>query len=258
VSVPSGASSGTVGFSDGELALNIECSANQVVREGNRLKFALNPTSPSPASWCNNDYNMRAEIRTMPWNVDHPSGTEEWFGFSYTFGNTYRIDTTGNWSFWQVHENTIGASPLLSLQIDGRSGSSYDFGELMLSNTSQPIGNNKNSNYGTGIVPVAGQTLDIVMHVIWGDDSTGLWQVWVDGAKVHDLQARTVRAADPVGGNSKFGIYYSPWRSQSSVEASAAAGVTHIETYMGPLRMITRRPGDADYRKDSYNEVSPE
>lgn len=258
VSVPSGESSGTTGFSDGQLALNIECSANQVVREGSRLKFSLNPTSPSPASWCNNDFNMRSEIRTMPWNVDHPAGTEEWFGFSYTFGNTYKIDTNGNWLFWQVHENTIGASPLLSLQIDGRRASSLALGELMLSNTSQPIGNNKNSNYGTGIVPVAGQTLDIVIHVIWGDDATGLWQVWVDGVKVHDLQAKTVRAADPVGGNAKWGIYKHNWRSQSGVDASAAIGITNIETYLGTLRMITRRPGDPDYRKDSYNAVAPD
>jgi hypothetical protein len=201
---------------------------------------------------------MRSEIRTMPWNVDHASGTEEWFGFSYTFGNNYKIDGTGNWLFWQVHEGSIGASPLLSLQIDGRTASSYDLGELVLVNAAQPIGNNNNSIYGTNIVPVAGQTLDIVIHVIWGNDSNGLWEVWINGALVHSLQAKTVRTANPVGGNAKWGIYKHKWRNQSGVDASAAIGVTDMEMFMGPLRIITRRPGDAGYGSNSYDEVAPD
>ncbi len=96
------------------------------------------------------------------------------------------------------------------------------------------------------------------MHIIWGDDNNGLLQVWMNGNKVYDVQVLTVRASTSVGGNAKFGIYYSPWRNGAAVQKSAQQGITDIEMFMGPLRMITRRPGDPDYRKDSYNEVAPD
>ena len=252
-------SSKTTTFMDGQLGIDNECNV-QVSNVGDELRMYVDPDAPAPQGWCNNSFNLRAELLTRPWNVDHPAGTEEWVGWTMRFGDNYKVDnsgTGGNWIFWQVHEGTIGASPLLSMQIDQRSGGGFDYGELMLSNASQPIGNNNNSNYGTNIIPVAGQTLKIVIHVIWGDDSNGLWEVWVDDVLKHSVQGRTVRAADPVGGNMKFGIYAHKWRNASGVAASLAAGVTEIETFLGPLRIITRRPGDSEYGKNSYDEVSP-
>ncbi|TMM58219.1 hypothetical protein FEE95_01980 [Maribacter algarum] len=257
IDVPSGASTGRDSFSNGQLALNIQCNANQVYKEGNRLRFVLNPTKPSPASWCPENFNMRSEIRTMPWNVDHPSGTEEWIGFSYGFGDNYIPDPTNNWVFYQAHEGTLGASPLLSLQIDGRAGSSYKTGEIVVVNASQD--GSKNSIYGTNIVPTAGETVDVVLHVIWGDENTGLLEVWLNGNKLVDLQTtRTVRSSTRVGGNSKFGIYKHAWRSETGVQTSAAQGVSEVETFMGPLRIITRKPSDTNYRQNAYDKVSPE
>jgi PKD repeat protein len=256
MSIPNSISSGGEGFSNGQLALNVECSANQVVRQGDRLKFTVNPTSPSPSNWCSNSYNLRSEIRTMPWNVDHPLGTEEWIGFSYGFGNNYKVDPTGNWIFYQAHEGTSGANPLISLQIDGRSGSPYQMGELVIVNSSQE-NHADNVIYSTNVVPTAGASVDIVLHIIWGDDNTGLLQVWLNGTKTLDIQTRTTRNSSGVGGNSKFGIYKGGWRSASGVQNSASNGVTSLETNMGALRIITRKPGDSGYGSNSYSTVAP-
>jgi len=250
INVPAG-TNGNEPFSNGDLGLSIECNANQVTNSGNRLRFYLNPTNPNPASWCNNNFNMRAEIHNNPWNVDHSNGTEEWFGWSYTFGNNYIADKEHNWVFFQSHEGTVGTSPLISMQVLG-----HRDGEISLVNASQSGPNNTYIN--TGVRPTAGETVDIVLHIIWGDESNGLLQLWMNGNKVYDAQVRTVRATTNVGGNAKFGIYYSDWRSASGVQASAQQGISDIETFMGPLRMILRRPSDSDYRKDSYSEVAPD
>lgn len=256
--VPSGANTGRDGFSNGQLALDMACNGNMVTVEGDRLNFKINPTSPAAQGWCDSNFNYRAEIRTMPWNVDHQSGTEEWIGFNYRFGNNYKADPTRNWVLYQAHEGTLGAFPLLSLQINGVNTSAYRTGELIIVNSSQPVGNNTNTIYPTNFVPKAGESIDIVLHVIWGDNNTGLLEVWLNGTKALDLPTtRTVRSSNQVGGNSKFGIYYAPWKSQSGVSASAAAGITQMETSMGTLRILTRRPRDANYRQNSYAAVMP-
>lgn len=53
-------------FSNGQLKISSECFEKQVSKEGDRLKFSINPTYPQPGSWCSNSYNMRAEISTEP------------------------------------------------------------------------------------------------------------------------------------------------------------------------------------------------
>ncbi|MGS0525489.1 hypothetical protein ACU8V7_10115 [Zobellia nedashkovskayae] len=42
------------------------------------------------------------------------------------------------------------------------------------------------------------------------------------------------------------------------MEASAATGVSELNTSLGTLRTITRQPGDDDYGKDSYSLVRPD
>jgi len=91
ISLPSGEPDDN-NFSDRQLVISSECNPGQVSKEGNRLRFYLNPTYPKPKNWCSNSYNMRAEFRTAPWKVNHPIGTEEWFGWSYTFGDDYIVD----------------------------------------------------------------------------------------------------------------------------------------------------------------------
>lgn len=256
VEIPAGAETGRESFSDSQLALSVECSANQVVQVDDRIKFSLNPTSPSPADWCNNSFNMRAEIRTMPWKVAHSVGTEEWFGFTYEFDESYIPDPSGNWSFFQTHEGTAGKNPLISLQINGIATSKYDTGELVVVNAADE--NGPLTVHGSNVIPVHGEKLNVVIHLVWGDNNQGLLQVWINGEKIVDDKARTVFASTMSGGNAKFGIYKHKWRSESGVQNSAAHGVSNLTTYMGPLRIITRKPGDSNYLENSYNLVSPE
>ena len=249
VSVPS-YTGGGASFSNGQLAIGSECSPNQVQREGDRLRFYLDPLAPFTSS-CNNDFNMRAEIRTSPWRINHPKGTEEWFGWSYTFGDSYVIDQNNPWLFFQVHHAVNGDSPHFELMVakDGSYGA--EAGEIVVKNLAA------SDQVRTRITPKAGETLDIVVHAIWGDESNGLIEVWIDGNKVYDKQIRTVYSHHEYGGNAKWGIYKWPWRNESAVQTSVEQGATEIETYMGSLRMITRKPGDSDYRKNSYSEVVP-
>ncbi len=252
INLPSGAP-GDDNFSNSDLVISNECNPGQVTKEGNRLKFSLNPTSPEPQNWCSNNYNMRAEIRTAPWKVNHPIGTEEWFGWSYTFGDNYKIDKINPWIFFQIHEGTTGKTPMLALWCTSENGAGgVNAGEIIVSNTT---GGQLYST--TGVRPQAGQTIDIVVRVIYGDDSNGLIQIWIDGNKVHDVNRRTVHRFNPVGGNAKFGIYKWPWRQASGVQSSAQQGINSLETYMGPLRIITRKPSDPDYKKDAYQDVAP-
>ena len=252
VNLPSG-EPGKDNFSNGDLVISNECNPGQVTNDGNRLRFSLNPTSPEPQGWCSNSYNMRAEIRTAPWRVNHPIGTEEWFGWSYTFGDNYKIDKINPWLFFQIHEGTTGKTPMIALWCTSENGAGgVSAGEIIVSNTT---GGQLYST--TGVRPQAGQTIDIVIRVIYGDENNGLLQIWIDGNKVHDAKRRTVHRFNPVGGNAKFGIYKWPWRQASGVQSSAQQGINSLETFMGPLRIITRKPGDPDYKKDSYQEVAP-
>ena len=254
ITLPEYLGSKGVAFSNGALNIDSECYEKQVSKAGAQLKFRVNPTSPAVESWCGRAYNMRAEIRTTPWNIRHAKGTEEWFGWSYTFGTDYVIDKNSQWLFFQVHPGITGVSPHTELMIikDGQFNG-HDAGELYIVNAGDA-----QKYHPTGITPTAGEKLKIVVHAIWGDASNGLLQVWINGQKLYDKQVATVYDAYPWGGNAKWGIYKWPWANESSVQKSLEQGVTHLETYMGSLRMITRRIGDDDYGKNSYSLVVPD
>ncbi len=255
ITLPTYSGTKGVSFSDDQLFIDSECNENALSIVDNQLHFFVDPNNPPvDTSWCERDFNMRAEIRTNSWNVKHPIGTEEWFGWSYAFGNNYIIDQNNEWLFFQVHPAIVGESPHMELLVNNDSQfSGHDAGEIYVVNKG-----NYPDNHPTGITPVAGETLDIVVHAVWGDESNGLLQVWINGQSVYDKQVRTIYAAYPWGGNAKWGIYKWPWADEAGVLASAAQGITSLETYMGPLRIITRKPGDIDYLTDSYSLVAPD
>lgn len=222
------------------------------VRDGGRLKFVLNPTSPATG---NSDAgNFRKEIANAPWDARTPLGTEEWIGWQYTFGADYLPDPA-DWLLFQSKpiDNGIPASPPISLVVvsEGAYGSSG--GELMVQNHANPP-----DNHLTGIFAVAGQTLDIVLHVVHERDTKGLLQVWIDGALVYDKQVRTVLENTPWGGNAKFGIYAWPWKLQSNIDASAAVGIRKRTAWLGPIKIYRKRPADPTYLADEYSTVAPE
>ncbi|MBT2163550.1 PKD domain-containing protein, partial [Zobellia barbeyronii] len=254
VSIPDYSGQNGPPISNNELKIDSECYEKQVTQEGSRLNFRVDPVNPKTGSWCSRDFNMRAEISTLPWKINHPKGTEEWFGWDYSFGNDYVIDKNNQWLFFQVHPGITGESPqmeLLVIKDDQSIG--HDAGEIFVINAA-----NGKDYHPTGITPRAGQKLKIVVHAIWDDASKGHLQVWINGSKVYDKQVATVYSKYPWGGNAKWGIYKWPWANAEDVQKSLDAGVNHIETSMGTLRMITRKPGDANYGTDAYSLVAPD
>ncbi|MDH3697582.1 MAG: PKD domain-containing protein [Flavobacteriaceae bacterium] len=250
---PSYTGSTGISFSDGQLSYNTECDAQSVTKDGGRIKFNLNPTTPSdPGSWCSRQFNMRAEISTRPWPINHSMGTEEWFGFNYTFGDDYKPDVN-EWLFHQVHNGIVGQTPLYELMVARAGLYGAQAGEIVVKNNA-----NSPDHVLTGVIPQAGQTIKVVIHVIWDNATNGLLQVWIDDNKVYDKQVTTIRPGWNFGGNAKWGIYKWPWVDEQNVQSSANAGVSSLTTYMGNLRIVTRKPGDIKYGMDAYTEVSPQ
>jgi len=245
-------------FSNGELRTSNHCNIGMVTRSGDRLYFKVNPTSPAPENWCNSNYNYRSEIRENPSDVDHPPGTETWFGWNYRFENNYQVDGV-QWLFWQLHDNDqAGNPPPVSLWIAAASMSGQPFtpGEIVVVNAAQNPNNHKYT--GTGIVPGAGDSYNIVVHLVHGTESTGSYTVWINGNQVYNSQERTLYSSYPLGGYAKWGIYKWKWRDKNFVDTSAAAGMDELNTSMGTLRIVTRRPGDANYGQNSYALVAPD
>ncbi|WP_276168406.1 heparin lyase I family protein [Zobellia alginiliquefaciens] len=239
-----------------QLSINSECSEGQITVQDKMLKFRVEPTNPQPRDWCSNEYNFRAELSTSPWPVNHEKGTEEWFGWTYTFGDDYIVDSKIPWLFFQVHEGTVGLPPLVALWCMNENGpGSGKVGEIHVVNNAERY---KNKYFPTGVTPVAGQTISVVVHIVYGDAFNGLLQVWINGNMVHDRKARTVRASNEVGGNAKWGIYKWRWSKENGVRQSAQQNIHHLETYLGPLKIVTRKANDLEYGKSAYSLVSPE
>jgi len=255
ITLPTYSGTKGVSFSNGELVIDSECNVNALSIDNGQLHFFVDPINPPvDKSWCSRDYNMRAEVRTRPWDVRNPLGTEEWFGWSYTFGDDYIIDQNNQWKCFQVYPGPEGLSTNIALEIiHGDQFNGHQAGELYITRHS---GSNV-TYFPSGITPRAGDTLDIVVQVIWGDSSNGLYKVWINGGLLLNQQAATTHPNTPWGGNAKWGIYKRAWENVEQVQKSLNQGITHVNTSMGNLRMITRFPGDVNYGKNSYSEVVP-
>ena len=243
-----------VTFSEGQLKVDSECDESQVTIIDGRLTFSLDVTSVPTGNWCSDKFNMRAEIRTVPWNVRHEIGTEEWFGWNYTFGDNYKFDHENPWLFFQVHPGIVGLSPQTELLIiSDNQFEGHSAGEIFVANHA-----NNNEYKSTGIAPIAGGTINVVIHAIWGDAVSGLLQVWINGVSVYNQQVATVYTDYPWGGNAKWGIYKWRWRNESGVQKSIKQGITKLRTSMGPLRILTRSPDHPRYGKKAYSSVEPQ
>ena len=244
-------------FDDYKLYVSSHCSSNMVKSTNGRVQFRVNPTTPVVPESCGADYNYRAEIREHPSDIDYSIGTEQWWGFDYEFGNDYIADELP-WSLWQTHGSFgMPSSPMTNIQLGptNYNGGLNPVGELFVVNNTLPGGSKFTP---VGIVPRAGQTFKIVIHLVWGDESNGLYEVWIDGKKVYAKQERTVYLEKPYGGYWKIGIYKWRWKDEENVAVSSQKGISEINTSIGTLRTIMRRPGDADYGDDSYTLVVPD
>ena len=153
-------------FSSKQLAKSVHYDGKSVKVSGNRLNFRLNPVVPKNED---NRYNYRSEIREEPSDVDHQLGTEQWYGWDYTFENNYKADAFNEWIMWQVHGSfKIPENPLVSLWIakENMARHTNRAGEIFVVNAAIRTG--KAKYVPTGIVPQAGRTISIVIHLIWG------------------------------------------------------------------------------------------
>ena len=219
--------------------------------EGDRIRYNLNPINPSPPSDTLSPNNYRSEIRTVPWQINHPLGTEQWIGWRYYFPENYVIDSTSPITIYQNHPGIRGESPMVELEIAAHHRPfPAKGGEIQVVNVLDRI--------VYPVRPMAGDSLDIVIHAIWGLEGEGVMQIWLNHELYHDKQERTVYEDYPWGGNNKWGIYHHTfYYSPEDVQSSIDAGAGFVELFMGPLRLMTRTPNHPEYKLDAYHLVDP-
>lgn len=219
-----------------------------------QIKFRVAPSYPKPPANAGSPHNFRSEIHTMPWEIRHPIGTEQWIGWRYTFGEDYVIDPTSPITIFQNHPGIRGESPQIELEIaalnDPRPATG---GEIQIINAAN------GERIVTTVKPKAGETLDIVVHVVYGEGEDGLLQIWLDNENFYSKQVSTVYSAYPFGGNNKWGVYHHTFNnSPDDVEASIAAGSGIVELFMHTLKIITRTAESPNYLKDDFETVRPD
>ena len=218
---------------------------------GDLMRFKLNPFDPVPSPSFNSPHNYRSEIHTTPWQINHPLGTEQWIGWRYYFSDDYVIDTTSPITIFQNHPGIGGLSPIIELEIAAFDDPSpAQGGEIQVVNV--------NDRIVYPVQPVAGDTLDVVIHLVYGLGNEGMTQVWLNGVLYHDKIEQTVYTDYPWGGNNKWGIYHHTFKnSPQDVQDSKDAGAAYVELFMGPLRLLTRTPSDPEYKMNAYDLVKP-
>lgn len=220
-------------------------------KNDHELSFLLDPLNvPAGAP---SDFSYRSEIHTTPWPINHPTGTEQWIGWVYTFGDDYVIDPTSPITIFQNHPGVHGLSPQIEIELAGLNNPSpAQGGEIQIVNEAAE------DRIVYPIKPMAGDQLEVVIHVIYGIGSEGLLQVWLNGTLYYNEKTSTVYADYPWGGNNKWGVYHHTFNdSASDVESSLDIGAGSVELSMGTLRMLTRTPDDQEYSLSAYDMVRP-
>lgn len=240
-----------------------------------RVRFYINPTtSTTYLTKTDYPYHYRSEFSRWPWWINHPLGTEEWLGFSYIFP-TASEGFTQNHTPVSIYQNHAGSRagqtsnpPALQIEIAApkQINSSDPWrgtpkgGEIML------INNIRKTRYVVpGVRVVAGARIDIVMQIVYGLESKGLWNVWVNGKLVNIPVGNVGSTVWPaktsadlvVGGNSKIGLYHHRLRYKSEVDLNASKGHKKMEVFMTDWNDVIRTPKDPDYKsQNAYNAVS--
>ncbi|MGI9542338.1 MAG: heparin lyase I family protein [Cyclobacteriaceae bacterium] len=231
----------------------------QIVDE--KLRFVVNPNSPSPPAGAKIEHNYRSEIRTVPWPIKHPLGTEQWIGFHYEFPDDYTVDSTSPIIIYQNHPGITGLPPQFELELAAFNRPRPAIGgEVQIVNHTNgidPAYPHRGDRVVCAVKPLAGDTLKVVIHVVYGRDDQGLLQVWLNEQLYYDRQTSTVFSNYQWGGNNKWGIYNHTHKSGEDVTSSLRAGVTSMTIYMGTLKLLTRYPGQSQYLENAYNLVKP-
>lgn len=247
----------------------------KTVHDGrDRLRFYVKPTAPT---YClvgtQYPYHHRAEFTRYPWLISLPYKTEEWIGFSYIFPTSGFTQNRTPVSIYQNHAGRTSAAvhpPAFYMEIawPGQLRNSLDpyyytplGGEIMIINAVRGF-----RWVVPGVRVKAGARLDIVMQIVYGVGNDGLLNIWINGKLMTFPGSKTVPAgnvgstvwpANPVGGNSKFGIYHHMLIHKTCVDLNASKGHTNMVMYMTDWNDVFRKPGDWDYKNiNAYAAVS--
>ena len=240
-----------------------------------RVKFAVNPKTPSTyLATTTYDYHHRAEFTRWPWLINHPLGTEEWLGFSYIFP-TASEGYTQNWSpvsIYQNHAGRVGTStanpPALQLEIayPKQIVSTDPWRATPLGGEIMIINNIRKFRYvAQGVRVTPGARINIVMQIVYGIGSKGIWNIWINGklqtvpvGNVGSTVWPPVTSTDvAVGGNSKLGIYHHQLIKKEKVDYNASKGHHKMEVFMTDWNDVIRHPGDWDYKNtNAYSAVN--
>lgn len=241
-----------IAFGNG-LFVDFAFDVNGVKIEGDKLRFFLDPINPAPPATNDGNFNYRSEIRTAPWQINHPLGSEHWIGWTFTFEPDYIIDPNSPITIFQNHPGVVGSSPMVELEIAGLNRPRPAKGGEI-----QVVNHVLNTRFVTDFSPQAGQTFEIVLHIVFDEGANGLFQVWINGELIYNEAEQTVFDEYPWGGNNKWGIYHHSHRYDTTeVNSSLAAGADKVSAYMGPLKLLIRDNSAPNYRKDAFDIVKP-
>ena len=225
-----------------------------VAVKDNKIVFSLNPLLPIPPTNPESKFNYRSEIRTAPWNIEHPLGTEQWIGWSYTFSQDYKINLSEPITIYQNHPGIMGESPQFELEIAGK-----DRPRPAKGGEIQIVNNAMGTRDIRSFTPQAGETYIFVVHLIYGFMEDGYLQVWINDQIVYDKRVSTAFSTYPWGGNNKWGLYHHSHNGDSmAVKNTLDQNISQVEIRMGPLKLLTRAPDYSTYLKDAYNLVRPD
>ena len=235
------------------LFVDVAYSPEGVAINDEWLCFTIDPEVPDLPADAPSPHHYRSEIRTAPWRIKHPLGTEQWIGWRYLFGKKYIPDTTSPITIFQNHPGVTGLSPQFELEIAAKDNPRpAEGGEIQIVNAA------KEDRIVLPVKPMAGDFLDIVIHVIYDRDNHGLLQLWLNEELHYDEIGSTVYEDQPWGGNNKWGVYHHTFNnSPADVQSSLAIGGGKFDVLMGPLRMMTRSPDHPEYGYSAYHMVKP-
>jgi hypothetical protein len=273
----SGITDGKRFYLDGSLRANVAYypyAVMSVTRQSQkRIRFYVKPTAPTSCLvGTEYPYHYRAEFTRYPWTLNLPLETEEWIGFSYFFATTAEGFTQNQTpvSIYQNHAGrvpgTTSSPPAFQLEIayPGQLKNYADphyqtplGGEIMVVNNVRGI-----RYVVPGVRVVAGARLDIVMQIVYGLGSEGLFNLWINGNFIEFQGNATVARGNvgstvwppttstgvAVGGNSKLGLYHHQMTTKAGVDKNAAKGHTHMQMWMTDWNDVFRKPGDWDYK----------
>ncbi len=165
-------------------------------RTGSRAGTAL--LKPGDPSWHGGGY--RAEWHAM----DHTSGpgAERWQGISFYFPEDYNQGhNSSTWNDRIIFQYTDEGSPMFSLHLDAERQ------ELWLRRKTSTGGTQTFQELGRWSFQT-GRWYDLAFHAKWTKDSSGVFEVYVDGKREVSYSGRTLAIRDVT--YSKWGIYGQP------------------------------------------------